>query len=157
MHLAFMTVGYDCPFVGERLIDSKLRQVYGVNISSIARGGNVILAPGGRERIFPGDSLGIIGTDEQIQAVLPIIEKKSESNPGNITVDNIKLTNIQLSPASPLVGKTSQTADLRSRYKALLVNIQRGDEFMQPDGSTCFEARDVLWLVGDPRVLAKLK
>lgn len=157
MHLAFMTVGYDCPFVGERLIDSKLRQVYGVNISSIARGGNVILAPGGRERIFPGDSLGIIGTDEQIQAVLPVIEKKSESNPGNITVDNIKLTNIQLSPTSPLVGKTSQTADLRSRYKALLVNIQRGDEFMQPDGSTRFEARDVLWLVGDPRVLAKLK
>lgn len=157
MHLAFMTVGYDCPFVGERLIDSKLRQVYGVNISSIARGGNVILAPGGRERIFPGDSLGIIGTDEQIQAVLPVIEKKSESNPCNITVDNIKLTNIQLSPTSPLVGKTSQTADLRSRYKALLVNIQRGDEFMQPDGSTRFESRDVLWLVGDPRVLAKLK
>ena len=30
MHLAYMTVGYDCPFVGEQLKNSSLRSKYGV-------------------------------------------------------------------------------------------------------------------------------
>ncbi|MDE7024849.1 MAG: cation:proton antiporter, partial [Paramuribaculum sp.] len=33
LHLAFMTVGHGCPFVGERLRDSGLRQHYGVSVA----------------------------------------------------------------------------------------------------------------------------
>jgi len=156
MHLAFISVGYDCPFIGERLSNSQLRNKYGVNIASIQRGDNVIMVPGGDARVFPGDILGIIGTDEQIQTVIPVIEKRNPTA-DTTTHNDIKFTHIQLSENSPLIGKSSKSADLRSRYKTLLVSIQRGDNFLTPDGTTIFQNHDVLWLVGDPRLLTNLK
>lgn len=155
MHLAFLTVGIDCPFVGERLADSNLRKKYGVNVASIQRGSHTILVPGPEARIFPGDVLGIIGTDEEIQNVIPEVECENDAA-GDDGPRDVRLTSITVSEKSPLVGKTSRTGDLRSHYKALLVNIQRGDEFLQPDGLTAFAPGDVLWLVGNPEILATL-
>lgn len=156
MHLAFLTVGCDCPFVGERLSHSQLRKHYGVNVASIQRGGHTILVPGPDARIFPGDVLGVIGTDEEIRGVIPVVERQNDDSDA-VAQGDIKLTSIQLSEDSPLVGKNSRTADLRRSYQALLVNIQRGDEFLQPDGTTDFAPHDVLWIVGDPRILATLR
>ena len=156
MHLAFLTVGYDCPFVGERLSHSQLRKLYGVNIASIQRGGRTILVPGADAHIFPGDVLGVIGTDEEIQHLIPVIENQKD-NADDVATGDIKLTSIQLGETSPLVGKNSRTSNLRDTYQALLVKIQRGDEFLQPDGTTDFAPHDILWLVGNPRVLSALK
>lgn len=156
MHLAFLTVGYDCPFVGERLSHSQLRKLYGVNIASIQRGGHTILVPGADARIFPGDVLGVIGTDEEIRRVIPVVERQKDED-GAVSTGDIRLTSIQLSEESPLVGKNSRTANLRGAYQALLVNIQRGEEFLQPDGTTDFAPHDILWLVGNPRILATLR
>ncbi len=157
MHLAFLTVGIDSPFVGERLADSDIRKNYGVNVASIQRGSHTILVPGGDARIFPGDVLGIIGTDEEIQQTIPVVECNREGGGDDAgSPRDVKLTSIHLSENSPLIGKTSQTSDLRSHYKALLVNIQRGDEYLQPDGMTKFAPGDVLWLVGDPKILSQL-
>ena len=71
MHLAYMTVGYKCPSVGEQLKNSGLRNRFGVSISSIQRGGRMIMVPGATERVFPGDVLGVIGSDEEIPAASP--------------------------------------------------------------------------------------
>lgn len=78
LHQAYMTVGADCAFVGERLMDSNLRNKYGVNIVSIQRGATFIPIPNGRTRVFPGDILGIIGTDDQLERLLPVVESSAE-------------------------------------------------------------------------------
>jgi len=49
------------------------------------------------------------------------------------------------------------TSGLRDRYKALLVSVARGDEFIQPQADTDFRPHDILWLVGSPDRLADLK
>ena len=112
--------------------------------------------PGADARIFPGDVLGVIGTDEEIQHLIPVIENQKD-NADDVATGDIKLTSIQLGETSPLVGKNSRTSNLRDTYQALLVKIQRGDEFLQPDGTTDFAPHDILWLVGNPRVLSALK
>ena len=84
LHLAYMEVGYDCPFVGERLKNSDLRKNYGVNVVSIQRGSTAIPIPNGDTRVFPGDILGIIGNDEQIQALLPVVETANEVEEKNV-------------------------------------------------------------------------
>lgn len=159
MHLAFMTVGYACPFVGERLQDSQLRRKFGANIASIQRGANVIPVPGPETRIFPGDVLGVIGTDEEIQHLLPLVEAVPDDSDHSSTLrpDDMRLTSIQLTDDSPLVGKTVALSGIRSVYKALLVSIARGEEYIQPQGDTRFQPHDVLWLVGKPSLLASLK
>lgn len=157
LHLAYMQVGYGCEFVGERLMDSNLRKRYGVNVSSIQRGNTTIPVPKGETRIFPGDVIGVIGNDEQLQRLLPVIEADDAEGKPAVDATAFKLTNVQLSESSPLLGKTSATANIRNQYAALVVAIQRGEEYLKPNGELEFEPHDVVWLVGDPKVLAGLK
>ena len=156
LHLAYMEVGYNCPFVGERLMNSNLRKQYGVNVVSIQRGTSVILIPKGDTRIFPGDVLGVIGTDEQIQTLLPVVEAHDEHEHSESQV-KVKMFNIQLTENSPLLGKTTATASLRNDYSSLVVAIQRGEEYIKPTGEVPFEVGDIVWLVGDAERLAQLK
>lgn len=157
MHLAFIRVGYSSPFVGKRLTDSDVRKNYGVNVASIQRGSRLIAVPTGNERLFPGDVIGVIGTDAQIEELLPVVEMDDESaEEGQIS--DMKLTGIHLKPDSPLVGKTSASSRIRDKYKALLVTIQHPDgSYEHPTGSTEFAVGDVLWMVGDPKILKVLK
>lgn len=156
MHLAYIRVGYSSPFVGQKLVDSDVRRRYGVNVASIQRGNEFIAVPNGNERLFPGDVIGVIGTDEQIEQLLPVVEK-DETSPED-SVSDMKLTSIHLSETSPLVGKTSASSQIRDRYKALLVAIQHPDgTYDHPTGSTVFNPDDVLWMVGDPKLLKTLR
>lgn len=150
LHVAFMEVGYGCPFVGERLRNSNLRKEYGVNVVSIQRGAVTITIPGADNRIFPGDVIGIIGTDEQIRRLLPVVEAGSEDVDAPAPDSPLKLLNVELTENSPLMGQTTASVSLRDRYKVLVVAIQRGDEYIKPTGEIPFSPGDIVWLVGDP-------
>lgn len=160
LHMAYMEVSPACPFVGQKLIDSNLRRRFGVNVASIQRGGSLIAVPNGNVRIFPGDTLGVIGTDTQIEQLLPMIEapdnNADDEQPASAA--DLKLTNIQLSAQSPIIGKTSATAGLRDNYKILLVAIQHPDgTYEHPTGQTVFQAGDTLWVVGSRKQVEKLR
>ena len=157
LHVAYIKVGYSCPFVGERLRNSNLRKNYGVNVVNIQRGAQTFPIPNGDMRIFPGDMLGIIGNDEQIQRLLPIMEDSAENSEVHDDVE-VKFMPIEIGEHSPLVGKTSASIRLRDDYQALLVAIQRGENrYIKPDGSEVFEPHDILWVVGNEAKLAPLK
>ncbi|MDD6777612.1 MAG: cation:proton antiporter [Bacteroidales bacterium] len=156
LHVAYIHVGYNCPFVGERLRDSNLRKRYGVNVVSIQRGAAIFPIPTGDMRLFPGDLLGIVGTDEQIQRLLPIVEDAPGSDIAGDDIE-MKLMPIEVKDGSLLVGKTAASVRLRDDYQALLVAIQRGeDDYIKPDGSETFEPHDTLWVVGNETKLAAL-
>ena len=156
MHLAYMTVGYGCPFVGERLKNADLRRKYGVNVVAIQRNSVRYPIPTGNMRIFPGDQIGVIGTDEQIQVLLPLLEDK-----GNVAPEaspDVQFTHFAISETSPLIGKTLAEARLREEYKSLLVAVERGDDnFLSPTPDIVFTPDDVLWIVGDKDLIKELK
>ncbi|HIT15264.1 MAG TPA: cation:proton antiporter [Candidatus Avimuribaculum pullicola] len=156
LHMAQVTVGHGCPFVGERLRNADIRRQYGVNVVNIQRGEKSYPIPTADMRIFPGDILGIVGTDSQIQALLPIVEK-GETIQSNNDDREINFVHFEIGDNSPLIGQTTATARLRDDYSALLVAIQRGTEYLKPDGAIQFCAHDVLWIVGDTRKLEQLK
>ena len=147
LHLAYMTVGSACDFIGQKLLDSNLRRRYGVNVVSIQRGQEMIPIPSAKERIFPGDVIGVIGTDEQIAGILPVVEVNKEVTAG-MSPNDFKLTSIMLSESSPLVGKTPLTSNLRDKYEVLVVAVQRGDQYIDTDPNLKFSPSDILWLVG---------
>ncbi len=156
MHMAFVQVGYDCPFVGERLSVSNLGRRYGVNIASIQRGGCVIPVPGGNERLFPGDTVGLVGTEEQIQALTSVMESGEEESANSCAAEEVKFSHVQLSDSSPLVGHTLASADVRNAYRALIVAIQRGDDYVELSGDVQFNSGDIVWLVAQPSVLSRI-
>ncbi len=155
LHLAFMHVGFGCPFVGEKLMDSPLRSTFGVSVVYIQRGNNTMTVPSGHTRLFPGDVVGIIGNDEQIQKLLPIIDKEQEEDFSQNTAD-FKLRSMEIRATSPLIGQTITTADIRKNYSAHIVAIQRDGNYIQNILDTPFEAGDILWVVADKKALKKL-
>lgn len=158
MHLAYVEVGYGCPFVGERLVDADIRRRYGINVVNIQRGNDFIPVPSSDTRVFPGDIIGVVGTDEEIQRLLPVVEASEDGTKrlSEINPDNVKLVSIELHPDSPLVGKSVANSGLRSVYSALLVSVKRGEEFVTADADMVFEVYDVVWLVCDKNLEKKL-
>ena len=158
LHTAYVTVGFASPFLGQRLCESGLRSKYRISVAAIQRHGEIIPVPTGNERIFPGDTLSIIGTEEDIQAVLPHIESEPEINSRQaIDAHDFKLTSILLSETSPLVGKTVSESNLSTNYSSLLVSIERDGQHITPDHQTFFQANDTLWLVASPKIIAPLR
>lgn len=156
LHLAYVTVGHDCPFVGERLRNLDLRTRYGVNLVNVQRAGRLHPVPSAEMRIFPGDVLGIIATEDQIQQLLPLVEAQSEVV--DAAPQEVKFVHFAISMNSPLVGVSLDKSHLREDYGALLVAVQRGEEeYLSPTPDLVFHAGDILWIVGDPKQLARLK
>lgn len=156
LHLAYMTVGHGCPFAGERLRNLDLRSRYGVNLVSIQRAGKRHPVPSGDMRLFPGDVLGVIATEEQIQNLLPLVE--AQTNTGDTPNRDVKFIHFAISTNSPLVGVTLEDSRLREDYGALLVAVQRGeDDYISPTPDLEFKNGDILWIVGDPKELSHLK
>ncbi|MBQ9217076.1 MAG: cation:proton antiporter [Muribaculaceae bacterium] len=154
LHVAYMTVGHDCPFVGQKLKNANLRQRYGVNLVNIQRNGVLHPVPKGDMRIYPGDILGVIGNDEQIQLMLPLVE--ATSTPAQPVTD-VKFTHFAITDKSPLIGKQLKYARISEDYEALLVAVQRGqDDFITPTPELEFQPADVLWIVGNPERLHDL-
>mgnify|MGYP002861160278 FL=1 len=157
MHLAYMTVGYNCPFVGERLRNADLRRKYGVNIVAIIRNSVRYPIPTGEMRIFPGDQIGVIGTDDQIQTLLPLLDPKAQNADANTSAD-VEFTHFELTENSTLLGRKLSQAHLREEYKSLLVAVERGEEnFLTVTPDLEFAKGDVLWIVGDKEMMKKLK
>lgn len=157
LHQAFITVGTACPFVGQRLMDSDIRRNYGVNIVGIQRGLSYIPIPNGRTRIYPSDTISVIGTDSQIGKMLPEVEANLPESENNTDISQIKLTSILLSKDSPLISKTPRSASLRDTYDALVVAVDRGEEHIDSQPDLVFQEGDIVWMVGNPVKLAKLK
>lgn len=148
LHLAYIHVGYGCPFVGERLKNSPLRSKYGVDIVNIQRGQQSIIVPSGDTRVFPGDTIGVIGTDEQISAILPLVEAEGESTSSDTPrPTDLRIRTIELTPTSPLIGKTLATADVRRNYNTHVVALRRDDTFIDHPATLPLQSGDSLWIV----------
>ena len=156
LHTAYMTVGNACQFAGERLEQSNLRQTYGVNVISIQRQSITIPIPDGHQRIYPGDVLGVIGTDAQLARLLPQVEAEADITPHRQDQE-VVLRSIMLSFNSPLVGKTPASASLRTSYKVLVVAVSRAGEFIGSNPNLTFTPGDIVWFAGSNSDIAKLK
>ncbi len=156
LHLAYMTVGNSCDFVGEQLMNSNLRRKFGVNIVSIQRGHKLIPIPGGRERLFPGDVIGVIGTDEQIEHLLPNVEI-NDNTETSCPVDEMVLKSVLLSFNSPLINKTPSSSSLRNNYDVLVVAVNRDGEFIDSNPNLVFAPGDIVWVAGTQVNINRLK
>lgn len=149
LHLAYIHVGNGCPFVGERLRNTPLRSKYGVDVVTVQRGQQTIIVPSGDNRIFPGDTIGVIGTDDQITSLLPVVEAENDATASSDTprATDLRIRTIELTSESPLLGKSLASADVRRNYNTHVVALRRGDNFIDHPAALPLEPGDSLWIV----------
>ncbi len=149
LHLSEFTVSPESPNSGKRLMDVKLRQTYGINIVSITRGNRHINIPDGKEQLYPGDVIVVVGTDEQLKHFDEDISQRQNEIPASSDGEMV-LEQLVLSEKSSFVGKTIMNSYVRERYRCMIVGMEReGENLVNPSINEALRAGDILWLVGE--------
>ena len=155
-HMAIFDIAAESNIAGEILKNLQIRENLGVNIVSIKRGDVMIHIPDANERVFPGDEICVIGTDAQVQEFKKYLDRhEMDISPETIEPD-IVLRQIELKNHT-FLGKSIKESKLREKTKGLIVGIEkRGKRSLNPESNVILEKDDILWIVGDKKLLADL-
>jgi len=156
-HLADMEVSRHATFIGRKLGELAWREKFGINIAYIRRGEKLIFAPGKNDMLFALDHVGIIGTDEQIQAFKPLFEASEHFETADNITDDIIVRSILVNEQNKLKGLTIRSSGIREHTKGLVIGIQRQNtRILNPDSDTVFEWGDLVWIAGEREKIQNL-
>lgn len=159
LHLSDFTVPADSLWGGKTLKELDLGKKYGVHVASIIRGKHRLNIPGGENRIYPGDTLQVIGTDDQLSVFTTQAEKVSDyHSDDNFEKREMYLKQFVIVAGSPFCKRTIRECGVRNKYHCLVVGIEltTGDSLHKPDVNLPLNEGDILWVVGEKDNLAAL-
>ena len=159
IHLSDFTVSPDSAWVGHTLKELDLGKKYGVHVASIIRGTRRVNIPDGASRVFPNDTLQVIGTDEQLNAFSAKAEKAVlPPDEGDLEKREMKLSQFIVDKNSPFVGRNIIESGFRPNYHCLVVGIESAgeDALRAPDVHEPLRENYIVWVVGEADNLKKL-
>ncbi|WP_348824420.1 cation:proton antiporter [Flavobacterium aestuarii] len=152
-HMAVFDIADESNIAGKTLKNLQLRELLGVNIVFIKRGEITIHIPQANERLFPGDEVCVIGTDEQVQEFKKYLDQHEMEVSPIVKEPDIVLRQIELKN-HVFHGKSIKESNLREKTKGLIVGIEkRGNRILNPESYVILEKDDILWIVGDRKLL----
>jgi CPA2 family monovalent cation:H+ antiporter-2 len=154
-HLAKYEISPHADFIGKALQDLAWREKFGVNLAYIERGNAVKFAPSKNEQVFPFDTIGVIGTDQQLtdfgKIILPFDEAAAED------MGLVDLQKIVVDEHTQLRGMSIRESGLREKTDGLVVGIERGGQrFLNPSSDATLEWDDIVWIVGNRKKIQDL-
>ena len=157
IHIANLELPDDSLWAGKTLYSLKLRNRFGVHISSILRGSKHINIPNGGTILFPGDKLQAIGNDEQLTKLSKAMKAELQPTITDIEKHEMKLRSFTISKTSPFIGKNLKDSGIRDEYSCMVVGVDEGQKnltLITPSRS--LQAGDVLWVVGEEKDLERI-
>lgn len=153
-HMTTFEIAKESNIAGKTLAELQLREQLGVNIAFIRRGEVMINIPGRNERLFPGDEICVIGTDNQVQEFKTYLDKHEIDVPEKVAETDIVLKQIELKNEE-FIGKSIRESQIREKTKGLVVGIERNRKrILNPESHLILEQFDILWVVGSKKLLA---
>ena len=158
LHLSDFEIPADSLWAGHSLKELNLGNKYGVHVASIIRGLHRINIPGASVRLFPGDTIQVIGTDSQLAVFGEQVEKvASGAKEEDILSREMFLKQWAVDDNSSFVGLTLKNSGIRSRFRCLVVGIEKGGgELMRPEPDISIEQGDIVWVVGEEKDVYRL-
>ena len=151
-HMSTFEIAPTSNVVGKTLEELRIREQLGINIAFIKRGEFTINIPNKNERLFPGDEICIIGTDNQVKDFKVYLHQNEIELP-EIIVTDIILKQIEIKEEE-FIGATIRESQLREKTNALIVGIDRsGKRILNPESTMVLEKNDILWVVGSKKLL----
>ena len=151
LHLSDFEIPADSLWAGYTLRELNLGHKYGVHVASIIRGMHRINIPGANVRLFPGDTIQVIGTDEQLGEFARQAERVSAAaEEEDLERREMNLKQFIIDRNSFFLGKNIKESGIRDEYKCLVVGVEKEDStLMTPDINVPFTEGDVVWVVGE--------
>lgn len=161
-YITELRIGKGSPFIGQTVLESRLGEEHDVTVLRLLHGREKIWAPL-RQAMSEGDVLLVRGS---VQALMELrasanLELNVEFELRDETLEeagNLRLLQALVAPGSKLEGQTLKDVDFRSRYKALVLAIQRrGEAIHDKLNSVRLELGDALLIQVPESELARLR
>ena len=149
-HITTFELDAHTHYIGKTLMESKIREKFGVNIVAIERGDFVINVPNRDNHLYPHDKLSVIGTDEQIEAFKTHLESTANNAPVKDISTKVLLFHFTIGKNSTLLNHDIRNSLIRERTQGLVVGIERnGERILNPESDLVFVLNDKVWIVGN--------
>ena len=147
-HLEKVTVSPLSQIVGKHLKDTVFRSKYKVSVVCIERGKDTFDLPDKDTIFYPYDIVTLVGSDDNINKVKPIIEVEDTELIHERKDHNMSLHSVKISEHSPICRVSLLNSMFKDRYDAMVIAIQRGNDFiLSPSALTIFNCGDIVWFV----------
>lgn len=143
-----VTISPDFNYAGMTLRQMPFRKGSGINIIKIQRGSKSVLVPSGNEIIYPGDRLLAVGTPEQLENFVRIIDSNT-TKVQDQDKEEFTVKAIQLDKKSSLTGQKLETTKMRAAG-CMVVNVLRDGKIIpNPSADFVFAEGDTVWVAGE--------
>lgn len=157
-HLEKLTVSQNSQVVGKMLKDTVFRSKYNVSVVSIERGNNTYDLPDIDMTFYPYDIITVVGNDENINKIKPIIEVEDTVLIRERDNHDMSLHSIHVAATNNICGVSLRNSKFKDKYNAMVIAIQRDEEFiLNPSASFVFQNGDIIWFVSADEAYAELK
>ena len=144
--------------VGKQLKDTVFRSKFKVSVVCIERGKNCYDLPDKDIMFYPYDKVTLVGNDDNINMVKPILEVEDSELIRERVDHNMNLYSVKLSEKSPICHVSLLNSMFKDKYDAMVIAIQRGDEFiLSPSAATVFNNQDIVWFVSSKESATMIK
>lgn len=155
--LAEFIVSTQSPLVLKTLQQSGIKEQFGITVAMIERGDKRILAPNREDILLPCDKLFLIGTEDQLEAVRKVVETKQTTELPSVD-GSFGLASLILESKDKFINKSIRECGIREAVNGLIVGIERdGQRYLSPDSSMKLLPGDLIWLVGDKRLIKDIR
>ncbi|HEX4903353.1 MAG TPA: SLC13 family permease [Acidimicrobiales bacterium] len=141
------------PLDGRTVAEAGLRDLEGVFLVSIDRGGQLVSPVAPDRRVDGGDVLTFVGKVDQVVDLQRMRGLRSTEEKHLIAIDSPRQSYFEavVGRSSPLVGKTVREAEFRGRYQAAVVAVHRAGQRIDAKlGDVRLRHGDTLLLVAGP-------
>lgn len=159
IHFSDFLISPNSLWAGKTLLELDLGRKFGVHVTSIIRGEHRINIPGAGTRVFPSDTLQVIGTDEQLSKFALHASQLAETQPDeDFEKHEMYLRQFVVDKRTSFVGNTIRESGIRNKYHCLVVGVESvvDGSLHSPAVDAPLTAGDVLWVVGEDAALKEL-
>lgn len=154
LHVEEIIIPQSCHIAGLSLAELNFKRSTGIDIVSIVRGDRNINIPDGSVRLYPLDHIVVVGSDEEISALVKklddaSLEIQAEEDP------DIALRQYLVDEESPLKDKQIKDLNLKEKTACMIICIDRDEHTIENlTADTEILEGDVLLLAGERDNLA---
>ncbi len=143
-----MRVSPKSDYIGKSIRHCDFYSAYNVTIVCVERADDFYDLPRRDFVLFPSDIITCLGTEEELGKLRPFVEVEDEVLVRERPVSEMEIHYSVVSEGSNYLGVSLHDTDLRNRYNALVIAVERNDEFiLNPPPSVVFQKGDTVWFV----------
>jgi CPA2 family monovalent cation:H+ antiporter-2 len=149
LHLQEIKVPDSEHWFGRSLGELALRSRFGCSVVGIERQGYVLSSPGAETLLFPGDTLLVLGSEDQLRELRRFFETAEVRSKKEDLLEEVRMESVCVPNPSQASGQTLAQLDVTRRFGVTIAAIGRdGQKYVSPSASQTIESGDWLLVIG---------